>query len=57
MTIKEGLVGPQARSGHFGIRIKISVLLEIDTRFLDLPARSLVTMPTELSRITFLNQY
>ena len=27
----------------------------IETRFLDLPARSLVTMPTELSRITVSN--
>jgi hypothetical protein len=57
MTIKEGLAGTQARSGHFGIRVKISSLLEIDTRFLDLPVRSLVIMPTELSRVPFLNRY
>jgi hypothetical protein len=51
-----GLAGLQVCSGHFGIRVKISSLLEIDTRFLDLPVRSLVTMPTDLSRIPFLNQ-
>jgi hypothetical protein len=43
-------VGPHSRSEHCGA--KSLTLIEIDTRFLGRPARSLLALPTEIYRLS-----
>jgi hypothetical protein len=46
-----GWVGPKSPSGHFGEEKNLLSLLEIETRFLGRPGRTLVTIPTELYKL------
>ena len=50
-TLIRLLVGLHRRSGHFGIEKNALHLPEIELRLFSRPARSLVTMLTELSRL------
>jgi hypothetical protein len=45
------LGGPQRRSGHYGEEENLLPTTGIEPRFLGRPARRLVTMSTELSRL------
>jgi hypothetical protein len=44
--------GPQIRSGHFGWKKNLLPLPEIEPRFFGCPARNIVAVPIELSRLT-----